>query len=110
MNKETANLMKKLGVPPHIRGYEYVGEAVEMIHADRSYLRHVNSKLYPTIAEKFGATFSMVERGIRYAAEISYDNLSYEKIEELFGNSIYPDRGKPTAKQFLATIVELMEE
>ena len=110
MNKSIRNILKKCGVPQHLIGYEYLAEAIELVYADRSYLRRINSNLYPTIAKKFNATNTKVERGIRKAIEKGLNNLPADEIKEIFGNTISYEKGKATNKQFIAALAELVEE
>lgn len=111
MNNTTKSILKKCGIPPHIVGYEYIGEAIELIHADRKYLRYVTSLLYPGVAEKFNTTAAAVERAIRQAIEGAFkNNLTPDIIEEVFGNTIPHEKGKPTNVQFLAALAEMMDE
>lgn len=113
MNNSTKSLLKKCGVPPHFLGYEYAGEAIELIHADRKYLHSLTSNLYPRIAEKYGVNPGSVERAIRHAIEVAFDNicdLPPENIKEIFGNTIPSQTGKPTNAHFLATLAEMLDD
>lgn len=110
MKKQTATILKQLGVPPHKTGYAYIGEAAEMICEDRRNLHKVTTEIYPAIAKKYGTTPSAVERAIRIAIEGGMNNLGAEQVEEFFGNTIHFDKGKPTSVHFLAIVVEMMEE
>ena len=109
MNKQTASILKKCGVPPHLLGYEYLGEALEMVLKDRNTLRQMTKILYPSIAKKFHTTPSRVERAIRNAVEASFNYLSCDTISEIFGNTIPADKGKTTNGHFIAAVVELVE-
>lgn len=110
MKKSTQIVLKKCAVPPHLLGYDYLGEAAELVRADRSYLRGITSKLYPAIAKKLGTTKTAVERGIRHAVECAIDNLTPGEIKEIFGNTIRYDKGKHTNAHFIAVVAELLEE
>ena len=108
MTKATSILLKKVGVPNHIRGYEYIGEAIEMVVKDRKQIYSITKTLYPSIAKKLKTTSSRVERGIRFAIESCFNTLSPDLIEEVFGNTIPYDKGKPTNSQFIATLSDLI--
>ena len=111
MENYTKSLLKKCGVPPHLMGYDYAGEAIELIHEDRNYLRSITASLYPTIAKKFGVRPGSVERAIRTAIDAAFDNicdLPPETIKEIFGNTIPAKTGKPTNAHFLATLADMM--
>ena len=111
MNNSTKSLLKKCGIPPHLLGYEYAGAAIELIHADRKYLHSVTTSLYPRIAKKFNTTPSRVERAIRHAIEVAFtNNISPDNIEEVFGNTISLEVGKPTNAQFLATLADMLDD
>lgn len=110
MNKSTREILKKCGIQPHLIGYEYLGEAIEIVHADRRKLRYITCSLYPDIAVKFNTTYARVERAMRHAIEVAMNNLSLEEVEEIFGKTISPIKGKPTNAQFIATLVDMLED
>ena len=109
MNKQTSNALKKAGIPPHILGYDYLGEAIEIVLSDRSKLHAVTKELYPSIAKKFDSRPSRVERAIRHAVEVSFRHLTAEDIEEMFGNTFSDEMARPTNSHFIAAMVELIE-
>ena len=108
MTKATSTLLKKAGIPSHIKGYEYLGEAIEMVAKDRNNVYAITKTLYPSIAKKFKATPSQVERAIRFAVEQSFSNLDPDLMYELFGNAISYYKGKATNAQFIATLSDLI--
>lgn len=110
MNKTTKYLLKDCGIPPHLLGYEYIGEAIELILANRKYLHHITALLYPCIAKKFNTTATKVERAIRHSLGVTFDNLPPEIIEEIFGNTLHYSSGKPTNAHFLAALADMMDE
>jgi two-component system response regulator (stage 0 sporulation protein A) len=110
MEKRIRNLLKKCGVPCHILGYEYLVEAVRLCVDDMEYVHMITKKLYPTIAKKFDTKWTRVERAIRHAITIMFDNLDPDTMFELFGNTIPYNTGKPTNAHFIATITELIKE
>lgn len=107
--KNVVQLLKKVGVPPHLKGYEFIKVAVLMVLEDGTRIHYITKDLYPVIAQKYKTTASRVERAIRHAAETSFDNMSPELIEELFGNCISFNKGKATNSQFVATLVEMIK-
>ena len=110
MNKKISSTLKKCGVPPHYLGYDYLIEAIKLVHEERNNLRSITKILYPTIAKKFDTTPSRVERAIRHAVEISFFNIHADEMYSIFGNTIPYDKGKVTNAHFIAAIVELIEE
>lgn len=110
MNTKTAHILKKLGVPPHIKGYKYIIAAVDLILEDEKHLYGVTKTLYPAIARKFETTSSRVERAIRHAVETAFDTMPLSLVEDVFGNTINPARCKPTNSHFLATMLELVRD
>lgn len=104
--RKVVKLLKNIGVPPHLSGYEFIKTAVLMALEDASVLKSITKELYPDIAKKHKTTASRVERAIRHATETSFDNMPPEMIEELFGNCISFNKGKPINSQFIATLVE----
>ena len=104
LENRIAEIVQKLGVPPHIKGYAYIRESIKMIYENPEVLDKITKVLYPTIAEKFKTTPTRVERAIRHAVQVAWltkqDN---ETIEKMF-SILHKD--KPTNSQFVATIVE----
>lgn len=110
MTKTIAKELKVCGIPPHIKGYDYLGEAIEMVLADHNHIHTITKTLYPAVAKKFNTTYSRVERAIRHAIETSFNNLDPNTMFDIFGNTIDYNRGKPTNSQFIATLAELIAE
>lgn len=103
---EISKLLHDLGMPSHIKGYQYIREAIELIYNNPDYLRGITKNLYPFIANKYGTTSSRVERAIRHAIEISWNRGDYDLMDEIFGHSVDFDRDKPTNSEFLATLAD----
>jgi two-component system response regulator (stage 0 sporulation protein A) len=110
MTKTIAKELKVCGIPPHIKGYDYLGEAIEMVLADHNHIHNITKTLYPTVAKKFKTTTTRVERAIRHAIEVSFDNLDPDTMFNIFGNTINYHRGKPTNSHFIAVMAELVAE
>lgn len=108
MTSATAKLLKKTGVPNHIKGYEYLGEAIELVVKDRDQIHLITKSLYPSIAKKFKTTPTRVERAIRHAIETSFSHLTPDLMYELFGNTISFYTGRPTNSHFIAVLSDLI--
>ena len=100
--------LKKLGVPAHLKGYNYIFDAILMYN--QSEMNSVTKNLYPTIAKKHYTTPSRVERAIRHAIEVICSRADISIIEEIFGYSIDAIKGKPTNSEFIAQISKEIEK
>lgn len=100
------NIMHEVGVPAHVKGYQYLREAILNAIDDVSILGAITKELYPTIAAKYGTTPSRVERAMRHAIELAWDRGNYDAISRLFGYTINIERGKPTNSEFVAIIAD----
>lgn len=110
MNKSTHILLKKCGVPAHLSGYRYLGEAIEMVRSDYKVLKAITKVLYPSIAMKFDTTPARVERAIRHAIEIAFDNLAADEVKEIFGNTFHYSGDRPMNSHFIAALAEMVED
>ena len=99
-----------LGVPPHLKGFDYLASAVAVCYADDRLLGRATSLLYPRVAEQCGATAGGVEHAIRQAIETTWTKGSMELLTSTFGNSIDPQRGKPTNTECIALLVEQLRK
>ena len=110
INKELqsniTSLLHSLGVPSHIKGYEYIREGIGLMYNNPGLLGAITKEMYPEIAFKYNTTSSRVERAIRHAIEISWNRGDYDLMEEVFGHSVDFDRAKPTNSEFIATIAD----
>lgn len=106
---EITEILKKIGVPCHIKGYYYLKEAISLVIQDDTYRDGVTKKLYPDIAKKYGTTSSRVERAIRHAIEVAWERGSTKKQTEVFENTIDDSRGCPTNSEFIATLTEYLK-
>lgn len=98
-------IMHKLGVPAHIKGYLYLREAIELVINNIEMLGAVTKELYPTVAENFNTTSSRVERAIRHAIEVAWDRGNEQELNKYFGNTMSSGK-KPTNSQFIAKIAD----
>ena len=100
------DIIHKMGVPAHIKGYAYVREAILLTIQDSDMINYVTKMLYPTIAEKFGTTTQRVERAIRHAIEVAFSRGDVDTLNEFFGYTIQGSKGKPTNSEFIALIAD----
>lgn len=105
---EVTNLIHEVGVPAHIKGYQYLRESIMMAIEDMDILNAITKQLYPAIAKKFDTTPSRVERAIRHAIEVAWSRGKMDTIEKLFSYSISVGKGKPTNSEFIALIADRM--
>ena len=103
LEADVTNIIHEIGVPAHIKGYQYLREAIMMSVNDIEMLNSITKILYPTIAKQYQTTPSRVERAIRHAIEVAW---SRGKIDELFGYTINNGKGKPTNSEFIALIAD----
>ena len=101
-------IMHQLGVPAHIKGYQYLREAILMAMKNPDYINAVTKRLYPEIAQRDHATPSRVERAIRHAIEVAWDRGDVDTLNRYFGYTIHNMRGKPTNSEFIAMIADKM--
>ena len=99
-------LLHDLGMPSHIKGYQYIRDSIELMYNNPNVLGGITKEVYPFIADKYNTTPSRVERAIRHAIEVSWTRGDYDLMEEIFGHSVDFDRAKPTNSEFLATIAD----
>ena len=101
---DITNLIHEIGVPAHIKGYQYLRDAITLVVNRMEYLNAVTKELYPAIAAINNTTPSRVERAIRHAIEIAWNRGKLETLENLFGYTVQQDKGKPTNSEFIAII------
>ncbi len=99
-------MLHELGMPSHIKGYQYIREGISMIYNDPSLIGGITKELYPELATKFDTTVSRVERAIRHAIEVSWNRGNWDYMEELFGHSVDIDKAKPTNSEFIVTVAD----
>lgn len=99
-------MLHELGMPSHIKGYQYIREGVTMIYNDPNIIGGITKELYPELAGKFDTTVSRVERAIRHAIEVSWNRGNWDYMEELFGHSVDIDKAKPTNSEFIVTVAD----
>lgn len=99
-----SNVMRDIGVPAHIKGYQYLRTSIALCIEDNEMLSSVTKLLYPTVAKMYDTTSSRVERAIRHAIEVAWDRGDVDVLSSYFGYTIQCERGKPTNSEFIAMI------
>lgn len=106
INMEVTTMMHQLGIPAHVKGYQYIRDAILMVIEDVSLLGAVTKELYPAIAKKYNTAPSRVERGIRHAIELAWERGHMETLKRIFGYSMNIERQKPTNSEFIALLAD----
>lgn len=106
LEQDVTDMIHDIGVPAHIKGYQYLREAIMMSVKDAAMISSITKVLYPTIAKKFQTTPSRVERAIRHAIEVAWSRGRMETLDTLFGYTINTGKGKPTNSEFIALIAD----
>ena len=100
------NIIHEVGVPAHIKGYQYLREAIIMVVNDIDIINQITKQLYPDIAKKYHTTPSRVERAIRHAIEVAWGRGEPAVVENIFGYTVSASKGKPTNSEFIAMIAD----
>ena len=106
LDLEVTNIIHQMGVPAHIKGYQYLRDSILLVIEDVGLLSAITKELYPAIAEKYETTPSRVERAIRHAIELAWDRGNVDLMNKFFGYTINIERGKPTNSEFIAMIAD----
>jgi two-component system response regulator (stage 0 sporulation protein A) len=106
LERDVTDMIHEIGVPAHIKGYQYLRDAIMLSVEDGEMLNSITKVLYPTIATKFQTTSSRVERAIRHAIEVAWSRGRMETLDALFGYTINTGKGKPTNSEFIALIAD----
>ena len=101
-----SKMLHELGMPSHIKGYQYIREAISMVYDNPDIVGGITKELYPELATKFDTTVSRVERAIRHAIEVSWNRGDWDLMEEIFGHSVDIDKAKPTNSEFIVTVAD----
>ena len=102
-------IIHEIGVPAHIKGYQYLREAIMIAVEDMDVINAVTKVLYPEVAKRFGTTASRVERAIRHAIEVAWDRGDLETLQKYFGYTVSNAKGKPTNSEFIAMIADRLQ-
>lgn len=106
LEQDVTNMIHEIGVPAHIKGYQYLREAIMMSVEDTTMISSITKILYPTIAKRFQTTPSRVERAIRHAIEVAWSRGRMETLDAMFGYTVDTGKGKPTNSEFIALIAD----
>ena len=104
LEERIANLFLTVGIPAHIKGYQYLREAVRMVLDNPELMSRITKELYPGIARRYGTTSSKVERAIRHAIEVAWNRGRFEALDEVFGKNVCSLDDKPTNGEFIALV------
>ena len=102
-------IIHEIGVPAHIKGYQYLREAIMIAVEDMDVINAVTKVLYPEVAKRFATTPSRVERAIRHAIEVAWDRGDLETLQHYFGYTVNSAKGKPTNSEFIALIADRLQ-
>ncbi len=108
MEEKITNIFITVGIPAHIKGYQFLREAIKLAIANPEIINSITKKLYPTIAEKYSTSASKVERAIRHAIEVAWNRGKIENINNVFGLKVYSSNEKPTNGEFIALVADKM--
>ena len=108
IEEKITNIFITVGIPAHIKGYQFLREANKLAIANPEIINSITKKLYPTIAEKYSTSASKVERAIRHAIEVAWNRGKIENINNLFGIKVYSSNEKPTNGEFIALVADKM--
>ena len=109
LEQDVTDMIHEIGVPAHIKGYQYLREAIIMSVEDPGMISSITKILYPTIAKKFQTTPSRVERAIRHAIEVAWDRGDLDTLQRFFGYTVSNTKGKPTNSEFIALIADKLQ-
>lgn len=106
LERQVTEIIHDIGIPAHIKGYQYIREAIIMAVQDMKVIDSVTKMLYPSVAHRFQTTPSRVERAIRHAVEVAWDRGNVDTLDSYFGYTIQGSKGKPTNSEFIAMIAD----
>lgn len=108
LEEKITNIFLTVGIPAHIKGYQFLREAIKMAVNDPMVVNNITKKLYPGIAQVYSTTASKVERAIRHAIEVAWNKGKIENINDVFGLRVYDTHEKPTNGEFIALVADKM--
>ena len=103
---KVTNIIHEIGVPAHIKGYQYLRDGIMMVVNNIEVINQITKQLYPDLAKKYRTTPSRVERAIRHAIEVAWNRGQIETVESIFGYTVNSNKGKPTNSEFIAMIAD----
>lgn len=108
IEEKITNIFITVGIPAHIKGYQFLREAIKLSMENPDIINSITKKLYPSIADKFDTSASKVERAIRHAIEVAWNRGKIENINSVFGLTVYSNNEKPTNGEFIALVADKM--
>lgn len=105
-DEKISNIFISIGIPPHIKGYNYLREGIKMAVEDPEVINNITKVLYPRVAEKYSTSASKVERAIRHAIEVAWNRGRIDVINSIFGARVYIGSEKPTNSEFIALVAD----
>ena len=106
LEAQVTRIIHQVGIPAHIKGYQYLRSAIMMVVRDNRIIGEVTKTLYPSVAKEFSTTSSRVERAIRHAIEVAWDRGDVDMLNSFFGYTVQNSKGKPTNSEFIAMIAD----
>ena len=106
LDERITNLFLTLGIPAHIKGYQYLRQAVRMVMEDHDVINRITKELYPGIARKFDTSASKVERAMRHAIEVAWTRGRLDAVNQMYGYRVFAREDKPTNGEFIAMVAD----
>lgn len=106
LEEKIANIFLSVGIPAHIKGYQFLRDAIKLVVADPQIINSITKRLYPSVAAMFDTSSSKVERAIRHAIEVAWSRGKIDNINKLFGFKVYGSNDKPTNGEFIALVAD----
>lgn len=106
MDKQISKIFVAIGIPPHIKGYQYLRTAIKMCIKDTNIISAITKRLYPDVAKEYDTTPSKVERAIRHAIEVCWNRGKIDNINNLFGSQVFTKNDRPTNGEFIALLAD----
>ncbi len=106
IDEQITNLFLTIGIPAHIKGYQYLREAVRMVLEDHDVINRITKELYPGVARKFGTSASKVERAMRHAIEVAWTRGRLDAVNQMYGYRVFSKDDKPTNGEFISCVAE----
>ncbi|MBS7401560.1 MAG: sporulation initiation factor Spo0A C-terminal domain-containing protein [Eubacteriales bacterium] len=106
MDKQISKIFVSIGIPPHIKGYQYLRTAIKMCVKDTTIISSITKRLYPDVAKAYKTTPSKVERAIRHAIEVCWNRGKIDTINNIFGSQVFTRNDRPTNGEFIALLAD----
>lgn len=106
LDKQISKIFVSIGIPPHIKGYQYLRSAVKMCIKDTGIISAITTRLYPDVAKEYNTTSSKVERAIRHAIEVCWNRGKIDTINNIFGSQVFTRNDRPTNGEFIALLAD----